>query len=47
MKKAIYRWTLKRGTSTVFRFKGEGARGRLGKKEGGGVFEGVGEGVEG
>ena len=40
MKKTIYRWTLKRGTCRVFRFKGGG----LGKKEGGGVFDGAGEG---
>ena len=42
MKKTINRWTLKRGIWTVFRFKGRGVG--LGKKEGGGVFDGAGEG---
>ena len=41
MKKTIYRWTLKRGTWTVFRFNRGGG---VNKKEGGGVFEGAGEG---
>ena len=43
MKKTIYRWTLKRGTWTVFRFN-RGGGGGVNKKEGGGVFEGAGEG---